>query len=132
MGSPASVPRHTPVKVTTAPISVRPASNAAASAATSKSLVCKRIFIGYQPARVGPVRTATILPRPRRRGNASPARHGREKGNLARLPEPCLRRHVGAVESRPDDPRIGKRARVFLTAGRKPMHQLAYGRDACG
>src|SRR3954454_22985599 len=95
-----SLPRQIPVKVATAPMSVRPAVSRAISAPMSKSSRCSR--------------TVT-----------SSSGHRREECDLARPADGCIGLDVGLVDRRADDLRVFRRIGVFLTAPAQPGHEIA-------
>src|SRR6266567_7148922 len=91
-----------PVKVATAPTSVRPAVSAKISAPMSKSSRCSR--------------TVNL-----------PSRHRREERDLARAGNRRIGLHVRFVDRGADDFRILERVGVFLAARGEPIHQIANG-----
>src|SRR4051794_7810752 len=92
-------PRQMPVKLATAPISVRPCASRAISAPTSKSSRW--------------IRTVK-----------SPPRHRREERNLARAGNLRLGLDMIAVDGCTDHVRVLERVGVFLAAPRKPRDQF--------
>src|SRR5437879_10424909 len=89
-----------PVKVATAPTSVRPAVSAAISPPMSKSSRCSRTVI-------------------------SPSRHRREERDLARAGNRRIGLHVGLVDRGADNLGVLERIGVFLAASGQVRHQIA-------
>src|SRR5262245_17245918 len=108
----ASSPRQMPVKVTSAPTSVRERVSLAASAAASNGSRCRRMV-------------AVIAVRFLR----SAARHRREEGDLARAGNGAVGAHMGAVEGGADHLRILERAGIFVAAGAQPGDEIGDGGD---
>src|SRR3954471_12606076 len=103
-----------PVKVTTAPMSVRPRVKVDASAAVSNGSSCRRMVAAM------PVTLAL----------RSTAGHRRKKGDLAGTSDRGLRLDVGMVDGRADHLRIFERMRIVLAAPAEPGHQVADSSDA--
>src|SRR5215467_4428322 len=101
-------PRQIPVKVTTAPTSVRPRVSRAVSAAASKSAVCSRMVAGI----------------------ALSSSHGREERDLRGARQRGAGLDVGAVDGGADNLRIFKCKRVFFAAPGKPVHEVRHRRNA--
>src|SRR6185503_2066253 len=97
--SPPSLPRQMPVKVATAPMSVRPFVSRAISAPMSKSSRCSRIN--------------------------SASGHRREECDLARTRDRGLGLHMRVVDRRADHLGVLERVGVFLAAPREPGDQFA-------
>src|SRR3954447_6763574 len=95
-----SLPRQMPVKVATAPMSLRPAVSRAISAPMSKSSRCSR--------------TVT-----------SSSGHRRGESDLARPADRRVGLDVGLVDRGADDLRVLERIGVFLTASAQPGHEIA-------
>src|SRR5436305_13381279 len=91
--------RQMPVKVATAPMSVRPCVSAAISAAMSKSSRCSR--------------------------TNSASGHRREERNLARARDCRVGLHMRAVDCSADYLRVLEGVGIFLATPRKPPHQFA-------
>src|SRR3989442_2534545 len=118
--SPFSAPRQMPVKVTTAPISVRPRVSAATSAAISMVSRCRRMVT---------TRPHVASPRRRERRSLSP-RHGREEGDFLCAGNCRVGPHVALIDRGADHPGIFERVGVFLAALREPPDEIADRRDA--
>src|SRR5579885_2420465 len=101
-GVPASSPRQIPVKVTTAPTSVCPRASSAASAPTSKSVLCNRMVAGIE-------------------STSSPWREERHfLGAGDRRVGPDMR----SVDGDANELRAFERLRIFLAAGGEPGHEV--------
>src|SRR5262245_21395068 len=107
-GAPPSSARHTPVKVTTAPISVRPRLSSAASAAASNGSRCRRMVA---------VMVRLRLPA----GKVLASRHRREEGDLARTRNRAVGLDVGAVNGGADHLGILDRVGVLLAVRAQPV-----------
>src|SRR6516162_879493 len=105
-GRPASSPRHTPVNVTIAPMSLRPPVSRATSSAASNLSCCRRMIAA----------TAALAPG-----------HRREEGYFARSPNGRLGLDVHAVERCANDLRVLESMRVFLSASAEPVHDVCDG-----
>src|SRR5215510_14796146 len=95
-----SPPRHIPVNVATAPISVRPRDNVAISAPMSKSSLWMRT-------------------------DMSAPGHRREEGDLARAGDRGLRPHVVAVDRGADHVRVLERIGILLAPSGQPSDEIA-------
>src|SRR5262245_9649846 len=95
-----------PVKVTTAPMSLRLCVSLATSAAASNGSGCRR--------------TAALISSPR---------HRREERDLAGAGDRGVGLDVRAIDRRADHPWILEGVGIFLAAPRKPAHQVADGLD---
>src|SRR6516165_5367731 len=111
MASPFSSARHNPVKVTTAPMSVRPRVSFSTSAATSKASCCRRIVVVMTLA-------------------TSAAGHRREERDLVGAGDRRIGAHVMAVDCGADHLRIFESVGVTLAAPGEPADQIANGGDA--
>src|SRR6478735_722385 len=96
MALPPPSPRTVPVKVTMAPMSVRPCVRRLTSAPTSKSSACTRTLMRLA------------------------SRHRREEGDLARAGDAGGRLHVHAVERDADHLGARERFRIFRPAALEP------------
>src|SRR5262245_1173315 len=96
-----------PVKVTTAPMSLRLCVSLATSAAASNGSGCRR--------------TAALISSPR---------HRREERALAGAGDRGIGLDVRAIDRRADHPWIFERVGIFLATPREPPHQIAHRRDA--
>src|SRR6476660_3075431 len=105
MALPALSPRMIPVKVTTAPMSIRPAVKRAISAPASKSAVCTRAL-------------------------RSASGHRWKEGNFGGAGDAGGRPHVCAVDGGADDLGALKGFRVLRASALQPGHELSDGIDA--
>src|SRR5581483_8306583 len=105
MAPPEPSPRTVPVKVTMAPMSVRPAVRRRTSAEMSKSSFCTR--------------TLTALASGHRREEGDLARPGQARGGL----------DVGAVDGRADHVGAGEGLGVLGSTALEPGHQVGHGAD---
>src|SRR5262245_49922197 len=111
-GASPSCARHTPVKVTTAPISVRPRLSSAASAAASNGSRCRRMVAVMVRLRLCPA------------GKVSASRHRREEGDLARARYRGIGLDVGAVDGGADHLGTLEGVGVFLAAPAQPVDEI--------
>src|SRR5882724_5889228 len=118
--APDSSPRQMPVKVTTAPISVRPRLSLAASLAASNGSRCRRMVMLFAPT--------FPASSPQGRMKSSP-RHRREEGNFACARDRGVGLDMGAVDRRADHLRVLERMGIFLAAQREPAHEVGDRRD---
>src|SRR6478735_5520497 len=107
MLSPSSVPRQMPVKLTTAPISVRPTVSAAISCAMSKSASWMRIV------------AVTDM-------GGSAAGHRRKERDFARAGDHRIRPDMGVVDRGTDHLRLLEGMGVTLVALGEPADQLIH------
>src|SRR5512142_183225 len=112
MGSPPSLPRQIPEKVTTAPISVRPLVSAAISRAMSKSASWMRIV------------TIAVIRSSQSFGNGLTAGHRREEGNLAGAGDHGIRLDMGVVDRGADHLRLFESIGIGFAALRKPGDEI--------
>src|SRR4051794_9970491 len=96
--------RQIPVKVTTAPISVRPPVSAAISAAMSKVSRCRPTLI-------------------------SASGHRRKEGDLPRTGDGGAGFDMHLIHRRTHDPWVFERIGVGLPPRREPLHQIGDGAD---
>src|ERR1700761_424409 len=99
-----------PVKVTTAPISVRPLLNAPTSAPTSKGSRCS-------------LTVAVIADQPLSAG------HRRKERDLAGAGDARIGTHMSLVDRRTDHFRILERIGIAFAARSKPSDEIPDGRD---
>src|ERR1700732_2624182 len=107
-GAPASEPRRIPVKVTPAPMSVRPRVSNAASAAASKSALCNRMVAGIELS----------------------SRHWRKERDFLGGRDRRTGLDMGGVDGCGEPLGFLKPKRTFLAAPGKPSHEVGNGRDA--
>src|SRR5215467_6416917 len=120
--APASSPRQMPVKVTTAPTSVRPRASLAASLAASNGSRCRRT--------VAVIATTPPHPAERGPGQASSPGHRRKESDLARAHNRGIGADMGAVDRGADHFRVFEGVGIFGAAPAEPIHQIADRRDA--
>src|ERR1700730_1596405 len=101
-GAPASEPRQIPVKVTTAPMSVRPRVSNAASAAASKSALCNRMVAGIELS----------------------SRHWRKERDFLGARDRRTGLDMGVIYGCADHLGVFKRKRIFLAAPRQASQAI--------
>src|ERR1700722_16354889 len=111
-----------PVKVTMAPMSVRPRRSAAASAAASNGSRCREMVAAIMALqlRVGSAQDAP----------SSAAGHRREEGDLARARDRGIGFDMGAIDGGADHLGVLEGMGILFAALAEPGDQVRHGRDA--
>src|SRR5712691_6767039 len=116
--APASSPRQMPVKVTTAPTSVRPRESLPASVAASNGSRCRRTVAVMARTPNAPA------------GKGSAPGHRREESDFACTQDSGVGPDMGAVDGGADHLRVLERVGIFVAAAAEPIDEIADRRDA--